>query len=1071
MASPAEVLEFEVRLKDFMTKELKRLGVTAQTQTRKAEKGFQRVDKAAKKSLKVVKQFMTAMAAGTAIMTFVMSIKRAVQVIREFDNGMAEVRTILDETTLSFQFAREQVLELAYSTGRAGKEIAKGLYQTLSAGITDGADAMLVLNKASDLAISGLATVNETVDILTSAVNAFGIEVTDTSINALGDLFQATVRLGKTTIPELSHSLGTVMPVASNLGVSLEELSAMLGALTLGGMRTDLAATQLRQTFAQLLHPSVEAKKVMKEYNVQISAARVRQEGFLPVLRDLNKAFDGNAVALRTIFPNIRALVGVMALAGNQFDDVGRIMDQFSRKNGEVDRAVEKMKNSLEHKMKLLESTWGAFWFGVVGEMRGAVDEMTAAQIEAQVAANRAAGKQIGQGLAPIVDIAKVAGLEFVLLMQSLTGSTEKEMGETMTVFFQQTQQMMQGIGMEVSDQEKMAVRAMQHMVNLQKRMAASARESKEAQDLLTRSTKVYSDAIKKLGDIVDTEFEGGLGVGNLSAKGVSALREIGRLQEEASEKGVEIHLHEMDRVLLQELATSDKKKKIAQNYYDWFTKMSGMVADMEFQKSVGYVYRLTEEKVDAYKKATEHEQTLFKFQTMSNARNLEETVDRIKQQATLHKMALRNTEDAYLAELQADEDFLKLSKAGQQERLTLEVAFSNRRYEVGVEAYDRQAKEQIQTAKKADRERLRSAKETHRAMERDFKGLGRKMLITMQEFSDKAAEIQIEKFGFAIRDIKDLYGTELAEGIGEKMGESMGVMGGLFSPTAQQELQDFVTHMAFASAEAAHLHDQGLISDAQLASVDMMVDRVRDLHIEELKAAAAAEKLDNNWKDVGATFENVTMSFGAGLEAWGEGLGTMNERVQELAFEFAEGLHGAIMDFVSGAKSAKEAFKDFAKSFLLEIMAMILKQMLLNTLMAIYAAFKSVTMLADGGTVPGGTGELMPLANGGVVSGGLGRAIPVKGYANGGPIVSSPHVALIGEGQHNEAVVPLPDGRSIPVQMQGGGGGADISVNIQAVDAKGVNELLFENQNTLRDIVRQAMQEDYAFRSALGRG
>jgi len=51
----------------------------------------------------------------------------------------------------------------------------------------------------------------------------------------------------------------------------------------------------------------------------------------------------------------------------------------------------------------------------------------------------------------------------------------------------------------------------------------------------------------------------------------------------------------------------------------------------------------------------------------------------------------------------------------------------------------------------------------------------------------------------------------------------------------------------------------------------------------------------------------------------------------------------------------------------------------------------------------------LMGFANGGVISGGF------RAFASGG-IVSNPTMGLIGEGRYNEAVVPLPDGTSIPV-------------------------------------------------------
>ena len=40
--------------------------------------------------------------------------------------------------------------------------------------------------------------------------------------------------------------------------------------------------------------------------------------------------------------------------------------------------------------------------------------------------------------------------------------------------------------------------------------------------------------------------------------------------------------------------------------------------------------------------------------------------------------------------------------------------------------------------------------------------------------------------------------------------------------------------------------------------------------------------------------------------------------------------------------------------------------------------------------------------------------------FANGG-VVNGPTLGLVGEGKYNEAIVPLPDGRSIPVKMAGG--------------------------------------------------
>lgn len=60
---------------------------------------------------------------------------------------------------------------------------------------------------------------------------------------------------------------------------------------------------------------------------------------------------------------------------------------------------------------------------------------------------------------------------------------------------------------------------------------------------------------------------------------------------------------------------------------------------------------------------------------------------------------------------------------------------------------------------------------------------------------------------------------------------------------------------------------------------------------------------------------------------------------------------------------------------------------------------------------------------------------VPLRHYAKGG-VANSPQAAIFGEGRLPEAYVPLPDGRSIPVTMQGGSQGGDTIVVHLSVDA-----------------------------------
>lgn len=109
---------------------------------------------------------------------------------------------------------------------------------------------------------------------------------------------------------------------------------------------------------------------------------------------------------------------------------------------------------------------------------------------------------------------------------------------------------------------------------------------------------------------------------------------------------------------------------------------------------------------------------------------------------------------------------------------------------------------------------------------------------------------------------------------------------------------------------------------------------------------------------------------------------------------------------FVNFAFTGKASFGDMVGSILKDIARMVIQTQVMAPMMA---AFKSFAF-ADGG--------IMTSAG----------SMPLQKYASGG-IANSPQMAIFGEGSMPEAYVPLPDGRSIPVTMEGGGAGGNTSV------------------------------------------
>ena len=125
--------------------------------------------------------------------------------------------------------------------------------------------------------------------------------------------------------------------------------------------------------------------------------------------------------------------------------------------------------------------------------------------------------------------------------------------------------------------------------------------------------------------------------------------------------------------------------------------------------------------------------------------------------------------------------------------------------------------------------------------------------------------------------------------------------------------------------------------------------------------------------------------------------------------------------------------------------------------------------MFGEGGSGLGGFVSsalgIFGFANGGIVKGGF------RKYANGG-IARSPHLGMIGEGKYNEAVVPLPDGRSIPVTGGVPSGENNVTVNV-AIDNKG-RATSETNANSemgadLGNLIAKAVQEELQYQKRAG--
>jgi hypothetical protein len=186
-------------------------------------------------------------------------------------------------------------------------------------------------------------------------------------------------------------------------------------------------------------------------------------------------------------------------------------------------------------------------------------------------------------------------------------------------------------------------------------------------------------------------------------------------------------------------------------------------------------------------------------------------------------------------------------------------------------------------------------------------------------------------------------------------------------------------------------------------------------------------------------------------------------QSIEGIGSAFATTMFDGTIALAEGSKTTKEVFADLVKS---------LAQMLMNAakqMIATYIAIGIARMFAGMGASNAGSqaapqvdipaygpptlGGAPMYANGGIAPGGF------KAFAAGG-IVTGPTLGLVGEGRYNEAIIPMPNGKAVPVDLQGSAGGAtNVVVN---VDAKGTQAQGNDaNATALGRMLANAVQEE----------
>lgn len=323
-----------------------------------ADKNLAALGKTAKTAGKITAGAMVA--AATAVATLGTA---AVKSAAEYEAQLANVSTLLTgtEAEVAARTAEigDQVLEISNRTGVATADLTDGMYQVVSA-FGDSADAAAILETAAKSAAAGNATTTDSINLLSAVTKGYG----DTSAEAVqqaADLAFATVRLGQTSFPELAAGMGKVIPLASTLGLEQEQLWGAMATLTGVTGSTAEVVTQMKATMQAFLSPSKNMQAALKNMGYESGQALLESKGLQGSLDALKDAVGGNELAFAGLFSSVEAQTAVLAMAGNQAENLTSKTAEMYEATGAANTAFERQTNTLAYDIQMIKNLGANF--------------------------------------------------------------------------------------------------------------------------------------------------------------------------------------------------------------------------------------------------------------------------------------------------------------------------------------------------------------------------------------------------------------------------------------------------------------------------------------------------------------------------------------------------------------------------------------------------------------------------------------------------------------------------------------------------------------------------------------
>ena len=283
---------------------------------------------------------------------------------RAFGGAMRVANTMAGKDAAGFEKLKGQVSELSKQIPIARDALANGLYQVVSNGVPED-NWLAFLGTSAKSSVGGVSDLGEVVKVTSTIVKNYGLEWADAQ--DIQDKIQLTAKNGVTSFEQLAQALPSVTGQAAQLGVSLDEMLAVMSTLTGVTGNTSEVSTQLGSVLTALTKETEKSQLMAKEMGISFNAASVQAAGGLRnFLQDLDKsvtAYASKSGQLKEsiyakLFGRSEAMRMVNALTGQLQAKFDENISALQNSAGTMENAFSNVASTGSAELQKLTNKW-----------------------------------------------------------------------------------------------------------------------------------------------------------------------------------------------------------------------------------------------------------------------------------------------------------------------------------------------------------------------------------------------------------------------------------------------------------------------------------------------------------------------------------------------------------------------------------------------------------------------------------------------------------------------------------------------------------------------------------------